>query len=130
MTTATLSATSFRTSLPPETSAENIRIRFGFEKDSTLPNQTDFDVIARNPSIIPKRLRVFDLIFPNVVQKGASEGGGADQVIDDSICVLIWNGDNNRWEKGWLLAGSRGWGRHESIGPDHCSPRGRILHVR
>lgn len=102
------------------TSAEAILTMF--KSDYSLPNKADFDKMAADPSIIPIELRVFDLIFPQVIFKGLSEGGGADKVTDDSIGVLIWNG--TKWQPGSLLAGKDGWGYS---GPDHTGPRARLV---
>lgn len=103
----------------PSTSAEAIRA--AFRSDTTLPNKADFDKMAADPSLIPSELRTFDLVFPNTVLNGLSEGGGADKVTDDSIGMLVWNGA--KWEPKWLLAGKDGWGRS---GPDHCSTHARL----
>jgi hypothetical protein len=103
----------------PTTSAEELRRLF--MHDETAFTNREFGFFKDNPSQISEHLRQFDLVFPKAIQRGLSEGGGADKVTDDSIGMLVWNGQT--WEEEWLLAGKDGWGR---TGPDHCGPRARL----
>ena len=80
--------------------------------------------MLEDPALIPAELRVFDLVFPKVVNKGLYEGGGADKVTDDSIASLVWDG--SQWKPHWHLAGERGWGRS---GPDHFGVRARLVRI-
>jgi hypothetical protein len=90
--------------------------------DPTLPNGVDFERFAADPTALPVEFRSFDLVFPRVVSRGDFEGGGADRVTDDSIGVLVWSG--SKWEKSYLLAGPKGWGK---TGPDYFSPMARLI---
>lgn len=103
----------------PSTSAEELRRMF--MRDSTQFGKAEFEFFKNDSSRIPSHLREFDLVFPKVIQRGLTEGGGADKVTDDCIAMLVWDGQ--KWEEQWLLAGKDGWGRS---GPDHCGPRARL----
>lgn len=95
------------------------------KKNTSLPGLDVFKAIQDDPSVIPLQMRVYDLVFPRVVLKGDTEGGGADKVTDDHIGVLVWVDD--AWCPVYSLTGPNGLGRK---GPDILSPRARLLQVQ
>ncbi len=101
-----------------DTNAQQLLMKFGYN-DPALPNKQDVEALLAN-NTIPEELRVYDLLFPRVVSRGLSEGQG-DRVTDDSILMLVWDG--NTWWQKHLLAGPRGWGRS---GPDVLNLRARL----
>ncbi len=108
---------------PPTWNAQDLRE--AFKEDPHLPNENEFEEILRGQGSLPSNLQVFDLVFPRVISPGLREGGGADQVTDDSILYLVFV--DSAWQTRYALAGPRGWGCR---GPDYLGPRARLVRFK
>lgn len=117
-------------SLPtaPVTSAADLRQHFA--KDDSLP--TTEDEAKKIIEMAPEgwQLAGTQVVFPRVVSRGMSEGGGADEVESPSILSFIWLDDRmGEWKAKWLIAGPKRWGGSPNGSePDHVNPRlGQVI---